>query len=122
MPESHYCPRRGFLASEDPDTWRADDTCSYCGSVKPDVLMARLELGDIELGPTDKSYKVYVRNLGGAPIGMKAYLQHLSDDQKRRFVDLYNTPSDNVEDKPWMRIGYPGHFYVLPFFMGPAGP
>jgi hypothetical protein len=39
----------------------------------------------------------------------KFYYQHLSKEQKREFVDLHN-------DKT-MRVGYPGHFYSLPFFM-----
>ena len=46
--------------------------------------------------------------VGGLMIG-KFYYQHLSEDQKRRFVALHN------EGK--MAIGHPGHFYVLPFFM-----
>ena len=42
----------------------------------------------------------------------KFYYQHLSDDQKREFVDLHNART--------MHIGYPGHFYSLPFFMSYA--
>ncbi len=38
----------------------------------------------------------------------KFYYQHLSEDQAREFVDLMNSGR--------MRIGYPGHLYVLPFF------
>lgn len=39
----------------------------------------------------------------------KFYYQHLTPEQGRRFVDLYNNGT--------MRIGYPGNFYVMPFFM-----
>lgn len=96
--------------------------------------MRRLEQGDVTLVPTDKNYKVYIRNLCGEPFSRtykhrgnkddseadwvwktdevpetKFYFQHLSDEQKRRFVELFN------EKK--LLIGYPGYFYRLPFFM-----
>ncbi len=38
----------------------------------------------------------------------KFYFQHLSPEQRTRFVELIN------ERK--MKVGMPGHFYVLPFF------
>ena len=44
----------------------------------------------------------------------KFYYQHLSDDQKREFVDLLNSKQ--------MRVGMPGYFYSAPFFMGYADP
>lgn len=122
--------------------WRAGDaTCSYCGSLHPDIFIARIEAGDVEIGPTDKNYKVYVENKGGeafkktfrdCPTGAtctgpkdcthwttretestKFYFQHLSIEQRDRFIALYN-------DKT-MKIDYPGHFYVMPFFCKGAG-
>lgn len=42
----------------------------------------------------------------------KFYFQHLSEDQRREFVELLNAGT--------MRIGYPGHFYVRPFFTRPV--
>ena len=60
------CPRRPerpFEYLNKPD----DGTCDYCGSLDADVFMARLEAGDVTLDPTDKNYKVYVHNNGGAP-------------------------------------------------------
>lgn len=59
--------------------WREDKTCSYCGSLNPEEFMARLEAGDVELGPTDKPYKVYIKDLEGKPVGGPAgkfYFQH----------------------------------------------
>lgn len=133
------CPRRreSFRPLvEGRDKYRDSDACcTYCGSLDPDVLMARLEAGDVELGPTDKSYKVYVHNRGGeafkqsfrgdnCPGGedpskwvwttrerqdSKFYFQHLSEPQMRRFIELLN------ENK--LHIGMPGHFYVRPFFI-----
>jgi xylose isomerase len=37
---------------------------------------------------------------------------HLSEEQMIKFIDLYN------EKK--LKIGFPGHFYVSPYFMKPA--
>lgn len=48
----------------------------------------------------------------------KFYFQHLDEDQSRRFVDLYNERTD--DGKRRMQVGYPGRFYVLPFFMAAA--
>lgn len=75
--------------------------------------MERLERGDVEVGPTDKSYKVYVRNKGGETFGgrheTKFYFQHLTPLQMQRFVELANAGQ--------IAMGYPGHFYTLPFFI-----
>ena len=88
----------------------------------PDDFMIVARLGNIDLGPTDKNYKVYVGNT-------KFYFQHLSENQKREFVGLYNMRPRrqyNVNDLSFkivadgggkMVVGYPGRFYVLPFFM-----
>lgn len=43
----------------------------------------------------------------------KFYYQHLSDEQRMEFIALYNSKQ--------MKVGYPGHFYRLPFFCRPAG-
>lgn len=59
-----------------------------------------------EMGPTDKTYKVYVTHPGGED---KFYFEDLTLEQKREFVDIYNSKQ--------MNIGYPGYFYTLPFFM-----
>jgi hypothetical protein len=119
------------------DVWQPDDSCGYCGSLNPDILMSRIEAGTVELEPTDKNYKVYVRNRGGAqfqqryrdcPAGSncsspdacthwvtretehaKFYFQHFSEAQARRFVELLGTRK--------LHIASPGHFYVLPFFV-----
>lgn len=131
-------PLKAFKFLNKPD----DGTCDFCGSLQPDIFMARLEAGDVELVPTDKSYKVYVRNIGGQPFAQafrtdepskpgeilkdphdqshwtwetrelsqaKFYFEHLSEAQMRRFVDLLNQKR--------LRIGYPGHFYRLPYFV-----
>jgi len=118
-------------------TWQENDgSCSYCGSVNPDVLMERIEAGTVEVGPTDKSYKIYLQNINGEEFKQsyrdcpsnsdctgpddcthwvtrdhpqaKFYFQHLSKEQITRFIELLN------EKK--IKIGYPGYFYRLPYF------
>lgn len=145
MSQSFFCPRGPGPGTvfkppfNGEATWREDGTCSFCGSLNPDEFMRRLEAGDVEVGPTDKSYKVYVKNVGGAQFKQtyrdcpsdapkhgpddcthwvtrevgdtKFYFQHLSPEQQR-FIELYNERR--------MRIGYPGHFYVTPFFCAPG--
>ncbi len=127
------CPRMegrpAFEFLNHPD----DGCCVSCGSLNADTFMARLEAGDVVLGPTDKNYKVYVANKGGAPfrqsyrtddahttdqsqwvwatreVGQaKFYFDHLSEPQKKRFVELLN------EKK--LVLDFPGHFYRLPYF------
>lgn len=106
------CPQRPtsdvfVLLPEDDD----QDRCSYCGSLGPDVFMNRLRAGDIEVVPTDKNYKVYVKNNGGEELkSVKFYFYHLSDEQKNEFIDLLNAKK--------LTIGSPGYFYALPFFIG----
>ena len=134
---NHTCPRRhdNFLPAKDEkelDNYRADGTCSYCGSLNPTTFMARLRAGDIELGPTDKGYKVYVRNSGGQLFSRqrridndhsndrtkwiwemqfveqtKFYFQHLDNANQEEFIQIVNKGT---------KIGYPGHFYTLPYF------
>ena len=133
------CPRRdesvhGMRPGD--DKFRSpDNSCTWCGSLNPEEFMRRLETGDVELGPTDKGYKVYVRNRGGTGFKQtyrtdakpfagwgstehtwvtedreetKFYFQHLDKAQRDRFIELYNEKR--------LRLGYPGYFYVMPFF------
>lgn len=39
----------------------------------------------------------------------KFYFQHMSEEQRREFIELLNAGT--------VRIGYPGYFYVTPFFI-----
>jgi len=116
------------------DEWRDDDTCSFCGSLNPVTLMRRLEAGDVALTPTDKTYKLYVENQGGAQFKQtyrtdhdqsgdqtkwewttrevsqaKFYFQHLDEGQMARFVELFNQRK--------LKLKYPGYFYATPYFM-----
>lgn len=84
--------------------------CPFCGSLAPAEFMRRARQGD-ELGPTDKSYKVYLDDPWA-----KFYFQHLDEAQRQEFFELYRDGKLN--------LGYPGRFYVLPFFIttAAAGP
>ncbi len=137
------CPKSGGDRRYEPAPGRPeDDSCDYCGSLFGEVFMARLEAGDVVLGPTDKNYKCYVHNHGGAPFRQthrtdkpsvpgeilkdpmdmtlwtwavretpdaKFYFEHLSESQRQRFIELLNARK--------LKIGDPGHFYRLPFFV-----
>lgn len=78
-------------------------SCSFCGSMPPEDFMQAVRDGK-EIGPTDKNYKAYVGSTEG-----KFYYQHLDEEQRKEFIDLLNQRKVN--------IGYPGHFYILPFFI-----
>lgn len=120
LPEAQTCPRRmddfgPWPREEMLDSWvlRHDYkgeltmSCSFCGSMHPDAFMQAIADGR-EIGPTDKNYKAYV-----GPNSAKFYYQHLSVEQRHAFIDHINART--------ITIGYPGHFYVLPFFVGRAG-
>jgi len=98
------CPHR-FMPTAEKDLWRGDHTCSYCGSLSPEKFFEAIEKGD-EVDPTDKDYKAYV---GGGPLGVqKFYFDHLSEEERKHFVTLLNDGK--------IKVGYPGYFYVMPFF------
>lgn len=126
--EPHRCPRRGeslllgrcscgsgpagghartcpLFDESKPDGYNQRGShmhCSYCGSLHEADFWQCVDAGE-ELGPTDKSYKVYVGHT------KKFYFQHLSQIGRMQFVDYWN------EQK--MKIGFPGHFYTPPFFV-----
>ena len=120
-PWPQTCPRRvGELGpwerGKGLDTWAIRDqmrTCSFCGSLHPADFMDLIEQGWV-VGPTDKNYKVY---LSGPAMRDQAkfYYQHLSGEQRARFVELSNNAALGID--PAMHIGDPGYFYVQPFFM-----
>ena len=81
--------------------------------------MSLLSEGKLELGATDKDYKVYVRRRNAAdssltPQEMKFYFQHLTKEQRREFVDLWNA---DLRAKKLFVFSGNFSFYVMPFFM-----
>lgn len=140
------CPRRneiGGRPGNNGDMWDSDDTCSYCGSLIPSAFFDAVRRGD-EVTPTDKNYKAYVRLTSEKAIAQyrqeineemareqkhpderveticqnpdtvqhvtkKVYFQHFTEEDKDTFISLLNGKQ--------MRLGVPGHFYRLPFFL-----
>lgn len=129
------CPRRsenGMDRTDGPfvgagtnlDTWERRSgmagspllpLCSYCGSLNPADLMDGLQRQRYILGPTDKSYKIYIHENDGSfmregdlqfPDGKtiaKFYTKHLSNDQAWMFHMLWQAGH--------LQFSYPGHFY-----------
>lgn len=73
-----------------------------------------------ERGETPEEFRAgladyYDRDLArseASGVEAKFYYQHLSSEQRDEFIELHNSRR--------MKISYPGRFYVLPFFAGPA--
>ncbi|MEU1552094.1 hypothetical protein ABZ517_05155 [Streptomyces scabiei] len=59
-------------------------------------------------------YEAQVAPLAEGTKQAKFYFQHLSEEQQHTFIDLHNSRQ--------MQVGYPGHFYQLPYFMRLAAP
>lgn len=91
--------------------------CSYCGSLRPEEFLAGLRNGSYFVGPTDKSYKIYVHAENGTriaelgdqvsfpagPTVAKFYTKHLSEDQAWELWQMW--------DSGTLPFGYPGGFY-----------
>lgn len=73
------------------------------GLTQESVIQAILDGATID--PTDKDYKIYVKHEFGYD---KAYFDKWDQEHKTKFISLFN------EGK--IKLGYPGYFYVLPFF------
>ena len=108
--ETFECPRRAeapfrLPGDDGKDTWETGRGligqargCSYCGSMNPEDFLQAVKDGK-EIGPTDKSYKVYLDDPRG-----KFYTMHLSPEQAKEFRALYLAGR--------VAIGYPGNFYA----------
>ena len=111
------CPRRieSSLGAYNPheDHWVEGETCSWCGSLNPDLLLRRLEQGGGEflfrhkkrIQGTRDDYEWVTETRKWA----KFYFQHFTQEQRTHFVQLLN-------DKR-IKLGPPGYFYRLPFFI-----
>lgn len=111
------CPRRrenpsSYTIFPGEDSWETRGGlythCSYCGSLNPDTLLELIQGGLCTVGPTDKNYKAYIAVIGGED-HIKFYYQHFSEDQKLQFFNMYRDQT--------VMLGYPGYFYVLPYFI-----
>lgn len=110
MTSRFLCRRRGEARElrgykDRLDWWREDKTCSYCGSLHPEVAIKLIESGSL-VTPTDKNYKIYLGDHS------KVYFQHFSQSHVDRFIEIYNANR--------MRIAAPGYFVTRPYFAVPA--
>ncbi len=77
------CPRRlGEIGpwdheETDQDAWRDDNTCSFCGGLKPETALELIKRG-WNIVTTDKNYKIY---LDAGSFRKKVYLQHFTEEQ-----------------------------------------
>ena len=134
---SHTCPRRRengmdrvdgpFVgAGQDLDTYEPNhglvgqpSGCSYCGSMSPDDFMDHVRAGR-PIGPTDKSYKVYVHKIprGGDPGDIRVLSATTHYDPQRhptdvRVEDLTDAQRQAVIEQ-WCR-GNPDKFSEKPY-------
>ncbi len=119
-----------------------DDTCNYCGSLMPDLLMERLEAGDVTIDPTDKTYKIYVLNDGGRPFrhasridkpskpgevmkdpaDQSHWVWEVKEDHFAKFYfqhlsDEQKNQFISLHNEKRLRLNHPGHFYTKPYFV-----
>jgi hypothetical protein len=120
MSEKFTCPRRqaeGHARDDSPltldgsgkDEWRKDKTCSYDGSLHPDIFMEYVKSGKV-VGTTDKSYKFYMDEYEGSVAGArKFYTHHLSEAQGWEFWNLVKEKKVNFGDfPPYVPMYLPG--------------
>lgn len=115
--ERQYCPRReeswqgqNTNGNEKPDYWykkpNGDRCCSYCGSLHFDdmrrLVKKCLVSEDVSIEPSDKNYKVYVRQAGVKNAGegaIKFYMQHVpkggaSDEDNKEYGQAVRLSSE----------------------------
>ena len=127
IPDTFTCGRRTGMFStarsvKDTDTWKnrdGYDACSYCGSIRPDKLLEAIEAETVEIGATDKNYKIYVS--GSDFRNAKFYFQHFYDGDTLQIIEGY---ADRFV-KAWKgnKIKFQGgiEFYRIPFFIKTKG-
>jgi hypothetical protein len=130
MTETFTCPRRvqdGMDREDSPfrhsgsglDEWRDDRAglvnqprgCSYCGSLPPEDFMEAVRAG-LEVGPTDKSYKFYVK---GIPIAEPKLRCSASSNRKgagyRAYGELTRAEKRAVKDAGHGKTHRRDHYY-----------
>lgn len=110
-----------------PDRWNyrpdGNRTCSYCGSIHPDDLMAicrKIPTDDrYAVEPTDKSYKVYVRIPGvrnASEGAIKFYKQHApaapTEEEKQLFAEAIRISDRRYDEK--MKARFKNTNYPFP--------
>lgn len=126
------CPRRmlefgPWAREEGLDSWEGSDgaksNCSFCGSLNPDFFMDQLCSGAV-LGPTDKSYKVYVHSPASfeeAAERKRAWIDGGMGQAVRAVLAANGVPDEEIDDRveedwlkqeaPMIQGPYIGKFY-----------
>lgn len=114
------CPRRletgAAFTPPESDHWRADQTCSYCGSLSPAAFLAALDAG-ARIGPTEKSHKAYVtvpNPHAGRKRIISSTLQPLPDYQLMT--------AELAETVAWAHPDDPAHYLGRYVRLGDHGP
>jgi len=81
-------------------------------SMSPARMAACAEHADDVQAAIEHEWEQMAAARGHGDAVAKFYYQHLSSAQMDRFIELVNSKQ--------MKIGMPGHFYVLPYFASPT--
>jgi len=109
------CPRQAQEAVlpfqlEHKSHWSEDGTCSYCGSISPEMVFEAIEDG-CKFGPTDKNYKVYVDLLEPEPHKLRVVTAKNSDnglgeeEDRRQGYILSSEAKDKISEKEFATWG-----------------
>ena len=108
------CPRRDEVPENlrwtKDDEWRHDDTCSFCGSLNPDLFMILLREG-VPLGTTTKNYKAYIGD------HRKFYYQHMTDEQRAEFIQMLNRDMIKFQSVAGDTLSFGKWDAPLPYFV-----
>jgi hypothetical protein len=107
------CPRQGenFRGGMPEAFWRDDGTCSYCGSLRPETLLEAIEAGSVELGATDKNYKLYVEGLPDPNAGKPTIYASASHDPGRDgWILLTSEKAEELGLDSYGRTQYVGRY------------
>ena len=111
-------PYKAYLARPLTDEEQADHKARWLAGFTAqelrDSALAKGETVAAVRAALEATYHSQIAPLASGSREAKFYFQHLSPEQQQEFVDLYRTHR--------MVVGYPGRFYVPPYFMHVAQP
>lgn len=96
-------------AGEDPNETRIVSARNHGGPEEGWVKVGRKERKALEQDGWRSEYSYIKFATRGDERQSKFYFEHLSEEQKKEFVEMLNAKK--------LHIDYPGYFYNLPFFI-----
>lgn len=97
---------KAYVDLPNPQVGQTIEIGSESGPAFRDGKQTRDDLTDEE--KRTGKYRRVIMGKASATISAKFYFQHLSDQERDRFIELLNAKK--------MKLAMPGHFYVTPFF------